>query len=39
MNRKKEKVLKTLGEPDVKREHRGKEIRTYNNIITERDKI
>ena len=39
MNRKREKVLKTLGEPDVKREHRGKEIWAYNNIITEQDKI
>ena len=39
MNRKREKVLKTLGEPDVKWEHRGKEIWTYNNIITEQDKI
>ena len=39
MNRKREKVLKTLGEPDVKREHRGKEIWTYNNIIIEQDKI
>ena len=39
MNRKKEKVLKTLGEPDVKWEHRGKEIWKYNNIITEQDKI
>ena len=39
MNRKREKVLKALGEPDVKWEHRGKEIWTYNNIITEQDKI
>ena len=39
MNSKREKVLKTLGEPDVKWEHRGKEIWTYNNIITEQDKI
>ena len=39
MNSKREKVLKNLGEPDVKWEHRGKEIWTYNNIITEQDKI
>jgi hypothetical protein len=39
MNRKREKVLKTLGEPDVKWEHRDKEIWTYNNIITEQDEI
>ena len=39
MNRKREKVLKTLGEPDVKQKHRGKEIWTYNNIIIEQDKI
>ena len=39
MNRKREKVLKTLGAPDVKWEHRGKEIWTYNNIIIEQDKI
>ena len=39
MNRKREKVLKTLGESDVRREHRSKEIWTYNNIIIEQDKI
>ena len=39
MNRKKEKVLKVLGEPDVKWEHRGKEVWTFHNIITEQDKI
>ena len=39
MNRKKEKVLKVLGEPDVKWEHRGKEVWTFQNIITEQDKI
>ena len=39
MNRKKEKVLKVLGEPDVKWEHRGKEVWTFQNIITEQGKI
>ena len=39
MNRKREKVLKTLGEPDDKSEHRGKEVWTFHNIITEQDKI
>ena len=39
MNRKKEKILKVLGEPDVKSAHRGKEIWTFHNIITEQDKI
>ena len=39
MNRKRETVLEVLGEPDVKWEHRGKEIWTFHNIITEQDKI
>ena len=39
MNRKKEKVLKVLGEPDVKWEHRGKEVWTFHSIIREQDKI
>ena len=39
MNRKKEKVLKVLGEPDIKWEHRGKEVWTFHNIITEQDKF
>ena len=39
MNRKKEKVLKVLGEPDIKWEHRGKEVWTFHNIITEQYKI
>ena len=39
MNRKREKILKTLSEPDVKWEHIGKEIWKYNNIITEQDII
>ncbi len=39
MNRKKEKVLQTLGEPDKRWEHRGKEIWTFNNIIREQDKL
>ncbi len=39
MNRKKEKVLKTLGEPDKKWEHRGKEVWTYQRIIIEQDKL
>ena len=39
MNRKKEKVLQILGEPDARKEHRGKEVWTYHNIIREQDKI
>lgn len=39
MNRKKEKVLNTLGEPDTRWEHRGKEVWTYHNIIRDQDKI
>jgi hypothetical protein len=39
MNRRKEKVLKVLGEPDKKWEHRGKEVWTYHKIITEQDKL
>ncbi len=39
MNRKKEKVLKVLGEPDKKWEHRGKKVWTYHRIITEQDKL
>ena len=39
MNRKKEKVLKVLGEPDISMEHNGKEVWTYQNIIREQDKI
>jgi hypothetical protein len=31
--------LKILGEPDKKWEHRGKEVWTFHNIITEQDKI
>jgi hypothetical protein len=39
MNRKKEKVLKVLGKPDKKWEHRGKEVWTYHRIIQEQDKL
>ncbi len=39
MNRKKEKVLKVLGEPDKRWEHRDKEVWTYHSIIREQDKI
>jgi hypothetical protein len=39
MNRKKEKVLYVLGEPDRKWEHRGKKVWTYNQIIKEQDKL
>jgi hypothetical protein len=39
MNRKKEKVMKTLGEPDMRWVHRGKEVWTYHKIIKEQDKL
>lgn len=39
MNRKKEKVLKVLGEPDRKWEHRSKKVWTYNQIIKDQDKL
>jgi hypothetical protein len=39
MNRKKEKVLGVLGEPDRKWEHRGKKVWTYKQIIKEQEKI
>ena len=39
MNRKKEKVLKVLGEPDLKWEHSGKKIWTYRNIIKDQEKF
>ena len=39
MNRKKEKVLKVLGEPDLKWEHSGKKIWTYRNIIKDQGKF
>ena len=39
MNRKKEKVLEVLGEPDRKWEHSGKKIWTYRHIIKDQGKI
>ncbi len=39
MNRKKEKVLRVLGEPDLKWEHRGKEVWKYLRVIKDQDKI
>ncbi len=39
MNRTKEKVLETLGEPNTKWEHQGKEVWKYNNIIKDQDKL
>jgi hypothetical protein len=39
MNRKKEKVLKILGEPDLKWEHRGKEVWKFLRVIKDQDKI
>ena len=39
MNRKKEKVLEVLGEPDRKWEHSGKIIWTYRHIINDQGKI
>jgi len=39
MNRKKEKVLEVLGEPDRKWEHSGKKIWTYQHIIKDQGKI
>jgi hypothetical protein len=39
MNRKKEKVLKVLGVPDIRRKHNGKEVWTYQNIIREQGKV
>ena len=39
MNRRKEKILEDLGEPDVRSEHRGKEVWTYQDIIREKGKI
>jgi hypothetical protein len=39
MNKKKEKVLKILGEPDAQSEHRGKKIWKYNRIIKDQGKL
>ena len=39
MNRKKEKVLKVLGEPGLRWEHSGKEIWKYRQIIKNQGKI
>ena len=39
MNRRKEKVLEVLGEPDNKWEHQGKEIWKYFQVITDQDKL
>lgn len=39
MNRKKEKVLKTLGEPDLRWELNGKEVWKYHQIIKDQGKL
>ena len=39
MNRKKEKVLKLLGEPDLKSKQQGREIWTYKKIIKDQEKL
>ena len=39
MNRRKEKVLKVLGEPDITSEHRGKEVWIYHKIIKDQGKL
>lgn len=39
MNRKKEKVMKTLGEPDVRWEMNKKEVWTYRKIIKDNGKL
>jgi hypothetical protein len=39
MNRRKEKVLKVLGEPDNKWEHQDKEVWKYFQIITDQEKL
>jgi len=39
MNRKKERLLEVLGEPDVKWEHRGKEVWKYQQIIKDQEKL
>ena len=39
MNRRKEKVLKVLGEPDVTSEHKGKIVWKYNKIIKDQGKL
>ncbi|HIE42583.1 MAG TPA: hypothetical protein EYP95_05080 [Nitrospinaceae bacterium] len=39
MNRKKEKLLEVLGEPDRKWEHSGKKIWTYHKIIKDQEKF
>ena len=39
MNRKKEDLLKALGEPDLKSEHRGHEVWQYHRIIKEQGKL
>lgn len=39
MNRKKEDLLKVLGEPDRKWEHRGRKVWTFQKVIKDQDKI
>jgi|GEM_PF-614466 len=39
MNRKKEDLLKALGEPDLKSEHRGNEVWQYRQIIKDQGKL
>ena len=39
MNKKKEEVLKILGEPNAQSEHMGKKIWRYNRIIRDQEKL
>ena len=39
MNRRKEKVLEVLGEPDATSEHRDKEVWTYHKVIKDQEKL
>ena len=39
MNRRKEKVLKVLGEPDARSDHKGKEVWKYFKIIKDQEKL
>ena len=39
MNRRKEKVLEVLGEPDARSDHKGKTVWTYHKIIKDQEKL
>lgn len=39
MNRRKEKVVDVLGEPDARSEHKGKIVWTYHKIIKDQEKL